>query len=61
MQDPIPENIDGSKQVVHKVEHRINWGYVALAVGGLVVGWMFYQSFLRGDPKNEDAGLRTEV
>jgi hypothetical protein len=35
--DPAPENISGEKQVVHSVEHKINWGYVALAIVGLAV------------------------
>lgn len=34
MQDPLPENIDGSKRTVHRVEHHVNWGYV---IGGLAV------------------------
>jgi len=37
MEDPLPENIDGQKRVVHTVEHRVNWGYVAAAVAVLVV------------------------
>lgn len=37
MDDPLPENIDGTKRVVHSVEHSINWGYVAAAVTVLVV------------------------
>ena len=38
MQDPLPENIDGSKQVSHSVNHHINWGHVALGLGLLAVG-----------------------
>lgn len=37
MEDPLPENIAGEKRVVHTVEHRVNWGYVALAVVALVL------------------------
>lgn len=37
MMEPLRENIDGSKQVVHTVEHRVNWGYVALGVAAIVV------------------------
>ncbi len=37
MKDPAPSNISGQKQVVHSVEHQINWGYVALAVVGLAL------------------------
>jgi len=35
--DPAPANISGEKRVTHSVEHRINWGYVAVAVAVLVV------------------------
>lgn len=37
MEDPMPENIAGEKRVVHRVEHQVNWGYVALAVVALLV------------------------
>ena len=37
MEDPLPENIDGSKRVVHSVNHHINWGYVAVWIGAIVV------------------------
>jgi hypothetical protein len=37
MEDPLPENIEGRKRVVHTVEHRVNWGYVAAATAVLAV------------------------
>ena len=37
MEDPLPENIDGSKRVVHTVNHNVNWSHVALAIVALVV------------------------
>ena len=37
MEDPLPENIEGQKRVVHTVEHRVNWGYVAAAIAVLAV------------------------
>ena len=37
MEDPLPENIEGSKRVVHTVEHQVNWGYVAVAIVALVL------------------------
>jgi hypothetical protein len=40
MNDPHPANIQGQKRVVHKVEHRINWGYVAAGVGLFVLAWV---------------------
>lgn len=39
MQDPLPENIEGSKSVQHVVEHRIDWGYVMLAAAAIYVTW----------------------
>lgn len=53
MQDPKPENIAGSKQVVHKVEHRIDWGYVALGVGGLAVAYVLYRLMSAGSESEE--------
>jgi len=40
MDDPKPENVVGQKRVVHKVEHRIDWGYVAAGVGLLALAWI---------------------
>jgi hypothetical protein len=37
MEDPLPENIDGSKRVTHSVNHHVNWSYVALGVAAIVV------------------------
>jgi hypothetical protein len=45
MNDPVPENITGRKAVTHSVEHRIDWGHVALAGAALAV---VYVLFLRG-------------
>jgi hypothetical protein len=41
MEDPLPENIDGSVRVSHAVEHQINWSHVAAAVVVLIVAWRF--------------------
>ena len=37
MEDPLPENIDGTKRVVHSVEHSVNWGHVAVAIVALAL------------------------
>lgn len=37
MQDPMPENIDGSKVERHVFKHSIEWGHVALGIGMVVV------------------------
>jgi hypothetical protein len=44
MQDPSPENIDGSKLEKHVFEHRVDWGYVVL---GLSAALAVYAVFLR--------------
>lgn len=49
MNDPLPENIDGRKAVAHSVEHRIDWGYVALSLAALVA---LYTVFVR-EPDEE--------
>jgi hypothetical protein len=54
MKDPKPENIRGTKQVVHKVEHRIDWGYVTLGIGVLVLAFVLYRLFSGGSPETED-------
>jgi len=55
MEDPAPENIDGSKNVSHifehRVQHRVNWSHVALAVVALIV---VYVLFIRGGGEIED-------
>ena len=52
---PQPENIEGQKRVVHKVEHAIEWHYVAAAVAVIAIVAYIW------DPKSEDAALGTEV
>jgi hypothetical protein len=37
MEDPLPENIDGSKRVTHSVNHQINWGYAMAGLAVIVV------------------------
>lgn len=43
MQDPLPENIEGSKRTVHRVEHQIHWGYVFGGLGLLVLAFVLYR------------------
>lgn len=52
MQDPIAENISGSKVESHEFVHRVEWGYVALGVAAIVV---VYAVFLR-EPEEERDG-----
>ena len=46
MQDPPAANIKGQKRVVHRMEHRFDWGYVALGVGCLAVAYVLYRLFV---------------
>ena len=55
--DPVPENITGEKQVVHSVEHSINWGYVALAIVGLAVVVKIGPALARSSSRDEEETL----
>lgn len=50
MQDPVPENIQGSKMETHEFVHRIDWGYVAVSVAALM---SLYIVFIR-EPDEEE-------
>lgn len=55
MEDPKPENIVGEKRAVHRVEHRIDWGYLTLGLGALAVGYVLYRLFVQtGDSDQND-------
>ncbi|MUW15736.1 hypothetical protein GJ633_14725 [Halorubrum sp. CBA1125] len=59
--DPQPENIDGAKTVEysHEIHHRVNWGYVALAVAGIAVLLVIHQNVdLGGDESEETGGMQ---
>lgn len=64
MEDPLPENIQGSKQVkyTHQMNHHIQWGYVALGVAVIVLALSFGPPLLgdsegdRADADGEDGG-----
>lgn len=58
MKDPAPENIAGRKTVAHSVNHEIQWGYVAVGVGLVVVGLSAY-TLLSGDDDDGQEGLPT--
>lgn len=45
MQDPPAENITGSKRVAHTVEHRVDWGHLALGIGLLALSYILYRRF----------------
>lgn len=53
MQDPSPENIVGEKRVIHRVNHQIHWGHVALAVALILLLVQF------GPPLLEAVGVDT--
>ena len=54
MEDPLPENIDGTKRVVHSVEHSVNWGHVALAVAGLALIVTIAPALSRSSSRDEE-------
>ena len=45
MNDPAPENIAGKKMVTHSVSHEIQWGYVAVGVGLLLLAFVVSRAF----------------
>lgn len=49
MDDPLPENIDGSKRVSHEVQHTINWGHVALGLGVGAAAFVAYRVLAGGE------------
>lgn len=57
MKDPRPENIGGQKRVVHKYEHRIDWGYVIAGVGGLAVAYVLFRLFADASDTDDDGDL----
>ena len=57
MEDPIPENIDGSKVVTHSYEHRIDWGYVGLGVGLLAVAYVGYTVLATSESDDDERGV----
>lgn len=61
MKDPKPENIAGSKRVVHKVEHRIQWGYVAAGIGALALAFVLYRAFSGASGGESDDSSNAEV
>lgn len=59
MNDPLPENIEGNKTVEHVVEHRINWGYVAIAAAAVFVVYRLGIGAHQG--KNQDDDVSPEM
>ena len=57
MEDPLPENIDGEKQVVHTVSHQINWSHVAAAVVVLIVAWRFGPALSSSSSRDEEPAV----
>lgn len=54
MADPLPENIEGEKAVTysHQIEHRINWGYVAIGLAAVALAVLLFG----GDAGEDDRG-----
>lgn len=50
--EPAPENVTGQKRVTHSVEHRINWGYMAIGLGLVMV-----VLYLSGGDSSDDDGV----
>lgn len=55
MRDPPARNIDGEKVITHSVEHKVDWGHVALGVGILALAFIVHRAFLRGSEDDEAA------
>jgi len=53
MEDPLPENIEGSKRVVHKVNHEIHWGHALLGAAVIVLVLSFGPPLLGGSDDEE--------
>lgn len=53
MQDPLKENIQGAKATTHHVEHRVDWGHVALGVGGLALAYVIWRA-VQSSSERED-------
>jgi hypothetical protein len=51
MQDPVAENISGSKVETHEFVHEIRWGQVALGLAAIVV---VYAVFLQPKAGSEE-------
>lgn len=60
MQDPSPENITGSKQVSHVVEHKINWGHVAIGLAVIFVVWKM-SGLLEGEASEDEQDVEIAV
>lgn len=65
MRDPTPQNITGEKVQRHVFKHKIQWGYVAMAVAVIYVvmrvGPMFAGDADDKQGKTEKSGIGTEV
>lgn len=56
MQDPLPENIEGTKRHVHSFEHSIEWGHVAAAAAVIVVVLAFGPPLARSATSEPEPG-----
>lgn len=57
MNDPKPENITGEKWVGHTVEHKVDWGHVALGLGLLALVCLIWRVVDVDQDDDEDASF----
>jgi hypothetical protein len=53
MQDPVRENIDGSKVERHVFKHSVDWGHIAIGIGLLAVAAVVWRA-TSGEDDDED-------
>lgn len=53
VREPPVENTYGAKSVSHTIEHRIDWGHVALGVGLLLLAYVLHRAWLSADDDEE--------
>jgi hypothetical protein len=54
MDDPMPENIDGTKVERHTFEHRMPWGQIAIGVGLIALAYAIHKALDRDLDLDED-------
>lgn len=58
---PDPSNVHGRVVRTHSFEHRVNWGYVAVAIAVLAVLYRIGPIFVDSEGNDQDTGPETEV
>lgn len=52
--DPAPENVEGRLVQKHTFHHEVNWGYIAVAAGLLIVAYVAWNSGLVSTSDDEE-------